>query len=474
MVQPGPMWRLFNVKGTNAELLNRELLKQADHQETLPENCFCQLKGNIDDCECEFQSVNMFNNYKMHARIMSLLKNNYFRFFRVNLDKPCPFWIADGGCRLKSCAVEVCTPGEIPPGIVKKSSTILSSVPELCAGDDQTKQELSFVNSTLSAKTLADVQLWNSHDLNLYSYCDIDDEENDDSVFVDLLLNPERYTGYEGESAHKVWRAIYEENCFQPKREHGLHVDSTNVRNMCLEKRAFYRSISGLHTSISVHLCSEYLLKRFDISSLFASKNFSPAENQWGPNVDEFHRRFDPNVTNGEGPKWLRNLYFLYLLELRAIAKVAPFLEHHTYYTGDAMDDAEVSAAIRELLPHITGFKHHFNESLMFNGAEALELKEEFREHFRNISRIMDCVGCNKCKLWGKLQIQGLGTTMKILFSESLDQLNSMESDVRSNETMPFQLTRTEIVALFNSFGRLSNSIYQIGNLKKTVNSPIL
>lgn len=25
--------------------------------------------------------------------------------------------------------------------------------------------------------------------------------------------------------------------------------------------------------------------------------------------------------------------------------------------------------------------------------------------HFRNISQIMDCVGCDKCRLWGKLQV---------------------------------------------------------------------
>lgn len=29
----------------------------------------------------------------------------------------------------------------------------------------------------------------------------------------------------------------------------------------------------------------------------------------------------------------------------------------------------------------------------------------------------MDCVGCEKCRLWGKLQILGLGTALKILFS---------------------------------------------------------
>ena len=26
----------------------------------------------------------------------------------------------------------------------------------------------------------------------------------------------------------------------------------------------------------------------------------------------------------------------------------------------------------------------------------------------------MDCVGCDKCKLWGKLQVTGLGTALKV------------------------------------------------------------
>ena len=33
------------------------------------------------------------------------------------------------------------------------------------------------------------------------------------------------------------------------------------------------------------------------------------------------------------------------------------------------------------------------------------------------MSRIMDCVSCEKCRLWGKIQITGLGTALKILFS---------------------------------------------------------
>jgi hypothetical protein len=53
----------------------------------------------------------------------------------------------------------------------------------------------------------------------------------------------------------------------------------------------------------------------------------------------------------------------------------------------------------------------------IIDGASVLQiLKEEFKEHFRNVSRIMDCVGCDKCRLWGKVQTTGLGTALKILF----------------------------------------------------------
>ena len=42
----------------------------------------------------------------------------------------------------------------------------------------------------------------------------ITEETSDGLQYVDLLANPERFTGYKGEEAWKIWRAIYDENCF--------------------------------------------------------------------------------------------------------------------------------------------------------------------------------------------------------------------------------------------------------------------
>ncbi|XP_065919245.1 uncharacterized protein [Dysidea avara] len=73
----------------------------------------------------------------------------------------------------------------------------------------------------------------------------------------------------------------------------------------------------------------------------------------------------------------------------------------------------------------------------MFNDDSSIELKSQFKQRFRNISRIMDCVGCEKCRLWGKVQVRGIGTALKILF----------------NDVQRLKLHRTEIVSLFNALG---------------------
>ena len=100
-------------------------------------------------------------------------------------------------------------------------------------------------------------------------------------------------------------------------------------------------------------------------------------------------------------------------------------------------------------------FKPHFNETSMFNGGRhARKLKEEFRHHFRNVTQIMDCVGCEKCKLWGKLQTHGLGTALKILFSGTFNQADPTAFDLASMKRTHFKLSRNEIVSLFNAFGR--------------------
>uniref|UniRef100_A0A671VGA8 Endoplasmic reticulum oxidoreductase 1 beta n=1 Tax=Sparus aurata TaxID=8175 RepID=A0A671VGA8_SPAAU len=382
-----------------------------------------ELTGVLDDCFCDVESIDVFNNFKLYPRIKKLTEKDYFRYYRVNLKRPCPFWPDDGHCAIKDCHVEPC--------------------PEV-------RVFLTSCFSNQSKQAFAD---WARHDDAQDHFCELDDETSPDAEYVDLLLNPERYTGYKGPSAWRVWNSIYEENCFKPRSVYRPLNPLAPSRGLCLEKRVFYRLISGLHSSINIHLCAEYLLDE------------GWGRSVWGPNVQEFRQRFDTAVTKGEGTRRLKNLYFLYLIELRALYKVAPYFERAfiNLYTGNSQEDSATKELLLQVFNEIRTFPMHFDEKSMFAGQklEAKTLKEEFRLHFKNISRIMDCVGCSKCRLWGKLQTQGLGTALKILFSEK-----EIQNLPEHSPSKGFQLTRHEIVALINGFGRLSTSIHQLHSFR--------
>uniref|UniRef100_A0A671VVG6 ERO1-like protein alpha n=1 Tax=Sparus aurata TaxID=8175 RepID=A0A671VVG6_SPAAU len=422
--------------------------------------CFCQVTGDLEDCACDVETIDGFNNDKLFPKLQTLLESDYFRFYKVNLNKPCPFWTVSSHCGLRDCAVKPCSP-------VSSSSPYSAEANEQLVECEQAKH-LGAVDVSLSKETREALLNWSKHDDESERFCVVDDEQSPDSQYVDLLLNPERFTGYRGPEAWQIWNSIYEENCFKPYTvrrpliPNSFHSSSGSegktfyswLEGQCVEKRAFYRLISGLHSSINIHLSARYLLD----DSWFQKK--------WGHNVSEFRQRFDSELTAGEGPKRLRNLYFLYLIELRALAKALPFFQQPSFrlYTGRPEEDQKHKELLLHILQLARSFPLHFDETSLFAGdeKEAAKLKEDVRLAFLNISRIMDCVGCFKCRLWGKLQTQGLGTSLKILFSERQIEALPASSDQRPS----FQLSRQEIVSLLNAFGRISTSIRELKNFR--------
>merc|ERR1712146_124382 len=85
-----------------------------------------------------------------------------------------------------------------------------------------------------------------------------------------------------------------------------------------------------------------------------------------------------------------------------------------------------------------------FADSTMDQDSKILlnHLRDEFLLKFRNISMIMDCVGCEKCKLWGKIQTLGLGTAIKILLADEQNRVNNIN----------ISFSRNEIIALIYIF----------------------
>ncbi|ORY08253.1 endoplasmic reticulum oxidoreductin 1 [Basidiobolus meristosporus CBS 931.73] len=381
--------------------------------------------GLIADSSCEFETINTVNEH-ISTQLHKLVQTPFFRYYKLNLYKQCPFWPNNYLCNRKDCNVEVMDEAEVP---------------------EELKNKLSAIDFSPAGFGLRPFRKCEFTDKD---FCVLDDENSQDGVYVNLIRNPERFTGYTGPPAHKIWKAIYEENCFAPIRlisdgaDHvspmtNALVDTAKEEDeTCLEKRVFYRLMSGLHASISVHICDEY---------------YNQTTSRWESNFECFHERV------GKHADRIENIYFNYAILLRALNKMSIYLQGYDYCGGNPEEDTTIKETIHQILQHSKSSPPTFDEKALFNDAASMVLKEEFKNHFRNVTRIMDCVGCEKCRLWGKIQTTGLGTALKVLFS-----YDDYKFGARAN---PNLLQRSEIVALFNTFNRFSESISSIQRFRR-------
>ncbi|SGZ57558.1 CIC11C00000002828 [Sungouiella intermedia] len=372
-------------------------------------------------CNTTFSYIDTINE-QIRPVIVKIVHSPFFRYFKFDLDKQCKFWNAQHFCATRNCAVE----------ILPTEQFNWSHVP-----DDLRPLKLGEIQRNPATEDEQGV----CEDLD-YSHID----EGHDCVFVDLIDNPERFTGYGGAQSLDVWKAIYSENCFPNTNPMSMLPDLEPEQ--CVEKNLFYRLISGMHASIAVHLSNEYL---------------DPTTEKFGPNLKVFMERV------GKFNDRLSNIYFNYALVSQAIVKLSDLVLLPEYIDssnetvtqlGLLQNEPEEPAEYNEWLHTIKeqlGSETLFEAHSLFDPATVdPELKNEFRSRFRNVSAIMDCVGCDRCRMWGKLQTIGYGTALKILF-ELEDPTTSHLLKVR----------RIELVALFNTLDRLSKSIASINNFKK-------
>lgn len=350
------------------------------------------LKKPLTDFLKTKDNIHHFNRRLLLPRIKSLVAIDYFRYVKVNINRPCKLWCNANKCNLRDCKVKTL------------------SDPYKCPTPNY-NDELSTVNTELPSNQL---------DL-LIKLFECNENDDHDAQYVDLLINPERYTGYSGESAHRVWRAIYEENCFVRKSHSPFNTD------LCYEERLFYESISGLHSSINIHLCAEY-----PSAGLISS---------FGPNLEEFLRRFEGHND------YLENLYTLFLFELKALTLTEQYLLKRVNWPETSTRDA-----VHDLLKVMDKIDIPKFEDLSLKPSH---VSHELAIHFRNITTsIIDCVACDKCKLWGKVQLRGLGAAFKILSFKELRELS---------------LNHQEIISLINAIARLSHSIRELERFKDLI-----
>jgi ERO1-like protein beta len=442
----------------------------------------------VSDACASYSSLERLNE-KIRPAVVDLTHDtDFFSHYRVNLfHKRCPFWDdADGMCGNVACAVATLENEEDIPAVwrteeLSKLEGPRAKHPGKMAQREHPKKPLG---GDLGADVTEDCVVEYDDECDDIDYCVPEDETaTSKGDYVSLVQNPERYTGYAGDSAKQVWESIYRENCFQRSsfpssanpgqsswhshvkgpaemdfkqildsagRQHQLEQHRQQVPNApfvaqtgnevddeCIEKRVFYRVMSGMHASIATHLCWDYLNR---------------TTGEWSPNLDCYIHRLH------KFPDRISNLYFNYALVTRAIAKIGPYLQEpnvYTFCTGDRDEDSATRAKVLAVTHAAASEPEMFDENLMFQNGEGPSLKEDFRNRFRNVSRLMDCVGCDKCRLWGKLQTAGYGTALKVLFEFDND-----------SDNIP-KLKRTELVALFNTYGKISHSLYAVGQFRR-------
>lgn len=247
--------------------------------------------------------------------------------------------------------------------------------------------------------------------------------------FIDLQKNPEAYTGYQGQ---QIWKAVYDENCLA----------NNNVEELCIEEIVFYKMISGLHSNINCHLSKNYI-------------DFN--RNKTIFNISMFNDRI------GKHPDRINNLFYLFTLLLKTFTKAELIIRDYPIVTGNTTDDNNTVNLLSEIYYILSrkGVRETCSES-----SENLRKLTKFNKlgqivrRFTNISAIFDCVGCEKCKLHGKLQIYGLSTMMKILFDSSFSTPNRL---VQNSTNLTFK--RNEIIAFVNLLIKVSKSLSYVKRL---------
>ena len=423
-------------------------------------------------------------NAQLAPILEDLVRTPFFRYFKVSLTCGCPFWREeDGMCALQDCAVCECPDTDVPPAFTAAeveggapaehgSCRRLGRVGEVAAeagADPASSTEVDlradpdvdrWVDAAVRAR-LVSVRGWKGID-NPW----MDDgggaappasartasasASDRDYTYIDLTKNPERYTGYKGPAARRVWEFVYSQACFagvSPDGENDAPKDASAPTCGDAPARAtFFRIMSGVHASITAHIAGDYLMNE--------------VTREWGPNLELYGARL-----GGAKNAWRRsNLRFAHAFVARAVAVAGPLLEAADYRVGGNGggsvggdgDGAAEHRLVRALLASpglasVCGAPWDGAKALAVDSdaaaSSAVHLTAGMQAAFRNVTAVMDCVGCEKCRLWGKLQLLGVATALKVLVADA------------GPSSVPLTLERNEAVALVNLFDRLARSV---------------
>ena len=149
-------------------------------------------------------------NEKFSSTLEELKKTLFFKIFKLNLEPECTIFQQEKICKNSQCNICECDENEIPKIWTQPTHT----------------------GEFLNMKIEDPFNKWiDKYTINTKQWLLEEDIDSSKGSYINLLKNPEGYTGYRG--AH-IWSAIFKENCFSDK-----------FYLLCKEDRTFFRIFSG-------------------------------------------------------------------------------------------------------------------------------------------------------------------------------------------------------------------------------------
>ena len=242
--------------------------------------------------------------------------------------------------------------------------------------------------------------------------------------YYDIQEYPEGYTGYDGS---EVWNFIHDRICFEGYQYSDDHW-----------KADFNKAVSGLHSMISAQVI------RGIQDKVDNGESFDESELWTDPKV-EFDRRLG---TGGEVPLAMENLYFLFMLLLTAVSKSSDRILQDC-------NNGRIEATVVDDLRALLECKLFENsdigiaaKKLQNHALESVSGLWEARMRARELTRIMNCVQCNKCRLHGKICTMGLSTAFQLLVGN------------KGEGKDPKLIHRVELATLLTTLHKCSRAIH--------------
>ncbi len=334
------------------------------------------------------------HNEKFSKTLEQLKKTLFFKIFKLNLEPECTIFQQEMICKSSQCQICECDENEVP-----KIWT-------------QPTHSGEFLNTKIDDP----FNKWvDKYTINTKQWLLEEDVDSKDGSYVNLLKNPEGYTGYRG--AH-IWNAIFKENCLSDK-----------YNSLCKEDKIFFTIFSGWLSNTN-----------FEIGMNF----HDTVKNTSYINVTMLTERLLYQKER------IDNFLFLYSLVIKAVNKAREFLLEYNYESGNKVEDENTKNLISTIFRDNSDNLKYLEDAFVGTEQELKHFLEsqkisELIIRFRNISSIIDCVTCSKCRMHAKLEVFGMGTMLKILFANKLELKES--------------ISRNELVSFINLFAKLSRNV---------------